>query len=94
MKIELELDEDVLRKEIVKQYAKLLYTNYSGRLYGIDKPAKAVIEEKAKKIIGQEGGRLDKELMRLLRDKEFIKEIVTELIREKTDDFMKNIYDE
>lgn len=88
MKIELEINPAELIKEVAKEYAKLLYEKYNRFVFGVEKDVEKMVKAKALKVLKADA-KFNKTIENLLKDKEFVKNAVSKVIVEATEDVMR-----
>ena len=88
MKIELEINPAELVKEAAKKYAKLLYEKCNHYVFGMESDVGKVVKAKALKVLKQDA-KFNKTIEDLLKDKEFVKNAVSKVIVEATEDVMR-----
>ena len=87
MKIELEINPAELVKEVAKQYAKLLYEKYNRFIFSTKFDVAKIVQAKALKVLKADA-KFNKTIEDLLKDKEFVKNAVSKVIVEATEDVM------
>lgn len=88
MKIELEINPAELVKEIAKEYAKLLYEKYNHYVFGMESDVGKMVKAKALKVLKGDA-KFNKTIENLLKDKEFVKNAVSKIIMDATEDVMR-----
>ena len=88
MKRELEINPAELVKEVAKQYAKLLYEKYNRFIFSTKFDVAKIVQAKALKVLKADA-KFNKTIEDLLKDKEFVKNAVSKVIVEATEDVMR-----
>ena len=88
MKIELEINPAELVKEIAKEYAKILYEKYNRYVWSMESDVGKMVKAKALKVLKADA-KFNKTIENLLADKEFVKNAVSKVIVEATEDVMR-----
>ena len=88
MKIELEIIPAELVKEVAKEYAKILYEKYNRYVWSMESDVGKMVKHKALKVLKADA-KFNKTIEDLLKDKEFVKNAVSKVIVEATEDVMR-----